>query len=146
LLPTLKIEPALPIQSMLPALPMLKIEPALPMQSIPPALPTLRTDPALPMLMMLPTLPMLKMLKMLLILSKLPRLPIPPERSLRFRPERLAPYIHAPLCARYLFCGVLPDQRNTAAHRAQRSAMSNRATNALALIRARFDTARCRAE
>jgi hypothetical protein len=138
-LPMLRIEPALPMQSMLPALPMLKIEPALPM---------LRIEPALPMLRIEPALPILKMLKKLLILGKLPRLPmlIPPERSLRFRPERLLPYIHAPLCARYLFYSVLPNQRNTAADRAQRSTLSNGATSTLALIRARLDPATCRPE
>lgn len=121
LLPTRKIEPALPMQSMLPMLPMLKIDPALPMLRIEPALPMLNTDPALPMLMMLP---MLKLLNRLLMLGKPSRLPVLnlPGRSLRLRPERVAPYILVPLCAHYPFWDISPNQRNTAADSAQRRA------------------------
>jgi len=99
-----KIEPALPIQRMLPALPMLRIEPALPMLRMEPALPILKTEPTLPMLAMLPRLPMLIMLNRLFTLRDLAR-PLPPALggSTRFRPERLAPYIPAPLRTRYLF-------------------------------------------
>ncbi len=89
---------------MLPALPMLRIEPALPILRMEPALPMLKTDPTLPMLAMLPRLPMLIMLNRLFTLSDLAR-PLPPvlDGNTRFRPERLAPYIHAPLRTRYLF-------------------------------------------
>jgi hypothetical protein len=99
-----KIEPALPIQSMLPALPMLRIEPALPMLRMEPALPMLKTEPTLPMLAMQPRLPMLIMLNRLFTLRDLTRvLPLALGDSTRFRPERVAPYIHVPLRTRYLF-------------------------------------------
>ena len=89
--------------------PMLKIEPALPMQRMLPALPMLKIEPALPMLKMEPALPMLSTLKILPTLPTLNKLPVPnkpapllaaPRATLRFRPERVALRIRAPLCTR----------------------------------------------
>ncbi len=115
--PMLKIEPALPMQRMLPALPMLRIEPALPMLKIEPALPMLKMEPALPMLSTLKILPTLPTLNKLPVPNKPAPLLAAPRATLRFRPERVALRIRAPLCTRRIRrsayrCGRLHSTRS----------------------------------
>lgn len=73
-----------------------------------------KIEPALPMLATLPRLPMLIMLNKLFTLGDLTHPPLPALGGrTRLRPERVAPCVHLPLRASYLFaqhisrCSVL---------------------------------------